>query len=368
MPKPICPYFGKCGGCAYQDVEYTVQLERKTSQLTSLTQFDEIKVISGKQYHYRNRMDLAFHADGLGFRKRGSWSKIIDIEKCAISNQKLNALLKEIRKFFNGVFCFDPKRKNGTFCYAVIRTPPKDSSVSLVLNKDSESLEKGISKIKEYACSSTAENVIVTLVPCNRNVSTSENYMVIKGRDMLLEKYRGFLFYFPVQGFFQVNHEVAEKIHTYCSKRFASYNTQAAHLLDLYGGVGTFGIINASYFHKVTMVENFPPSLKASRKNILLNRAKNARVIARDAKYLKGMDLPSPLFILLDPPRSGMHPKTLKQINELKAEMILYVSCNPKLLEKDLQELDHYQVKSMALFDMFPQTPHMEAVVELVKK
>lgn len=368
MVKPECPYFGRCGGCSTQDLEYEQQLEKKQNQLKEVVQFDDIKVIAGKEYHYRNRMDFVFHSEGLGLRERGFFYKFVGIEQCAISNSRLNQLLTETREFFEDVFYFDVKRRFGAFCYAVIRTPPGDSSVSIVLNKNDKKLDRAVQKIQEFAEITSAENLVVTFIPYNRNVSVSEEFQVLKGHELLEEIYLDHTFHYPLQGFFQVNHDLAEQVHRYCNTLLSSYETKEAHLIDLFAGVGTFGIINADLFKEVTIIENYQPALKAAEMNISQNQAENVKPVELDAKNLRNIELPEPFFLILDPPRSGIHPKTIKRINELKPEALLYVSCNPKHLVNDLAELDTFGIKSAALFDMFPQTPHMEAVVELVPK
>jgi len=256
---------------------------------------------------------------------------------------------------------------NGTYCYAVIRTPANDSSVSIVLNKKSKKKDEAVEYIKKFAKITSINNVIVTYIPHNRNVSISDEYEVIKGSDMLKSEYLGYSFNFPVQGFFQVNQEIAKKVHIYCRNLLSSPDFKNTQLLDLYGGVGTFGIINSPQFKKVIIVENFEAAVLAAEKNITENKIDNARTVCVDARNLKDLDLSGRLCIILDPPRSGMHPKTVKRLNELKPEVLIYVSCNPKHLGNDLLALDKYRIKSAALFDMFPQTPHLETVIELVK-
>jgi len=367
MMEPLCPNFGSCGGCSFQDIDYSQQLEDKKKLLAEAIRFNDIQVFSGREYNYRNRMDFVFHRGGLGLRERGSWYKMVNIENCPISNNKLNEILAEVREFFKDIFYFDVKRQFGTYCYAVIRTPANDSSVSIVLNKKSKKKDEAVEYIKDFAKITSINNVIVTYIPHNRNVSVSDEYDVIKGSDMLKSEYLGYNFYFPVQGFFQVNQEVAKKVHIYCRKLLTSPDFKNAQLLDLYGGVGTFGIINSSQFKEVIIVENYEPSVLAAQKNIAENKIGNARTVSVDARFLKDIELSESLCIILDPPRSGMHPKTVKHLNELKPKVLIYVSCNPKHLGNDLLTLNSYNIKSAALFDMFPQTPHMETVIELVK-
>lgn len=366
--EPLCPYFNNCGGCSSQHIDYPMQLENKKKALANAIHFSDIKTVSGKEYGYRNRMDMIFHSKGLGFRKKEQWKKTADVEKCLISNEKLNALIKEIRDFFKELDYFDVIKHTGTLRYAVIRTPDDDSSISFVLNEKSNRIKEAIETIKAFAKKTTANNVIITYTKPESDTSISEDFFVVKGKDMLREKYLGKEFIFPVQSFFQNNSEMAEKMHEHCHNLLKGYDTKNACLLDLYAGVGTFGINNAELFKHVTIIESDRLSIESANKNIEKNSIQNAKATALDAKYLKRIELPKPLFIIMDPPRSGMHPKTIEQINNLKPEAMIYISCNVNQLGKDLLKFKDYSIRSAALFDLFPQTTHSEAVIELTSK
>jgi len=398
MREPKCPYFGKCGGCATQHIPYAVQLENKKKRLAHGIKFDEIQVFSGEEFWYRNRMDMAFNAKGIGFREKGSWQKFVDVKQCVISNKRLNELVTEVREFFEGVDNFNPKDHTGTYRYAVIRTPQNDSSISFVLNQDSAKTGEAVEKVKAFAGKTSAKHILVTYKPAKTDQSIGDDYIVIKGSDTLTETLLGKTFTYSIQGFFQNNHAMAEKMHeyvrnllkTYCGSNSGSNgagqrsnvkgqmparrsqgvggSNVKGHLLDLYAGVGTFGIINADLFKSVTIVESFAGCIEAAQVNIAKNNVKNVEAIVMDAKQLRKINLSKPLYVVTDPPRAGMHPKTIKQLNELRPERIIYISCNVKQLEKDLPKfLKNYELKSAALFDLFPQTNHMESVVELVK-
>lgn len=368
MAEPLCPYFYKCGGCSSQHIDYPVQLENKKKALADAINFNDINVFSGKEYYYRNRMDMLFHPRGIGFRKKKKGHEIVDVCGCIISNEKLNTLIKELRNFFREIDSFNVKKQTGTFRYAVIRATSKNSSVSFVLNEDSTRLADAVDKIKEFAGKTTANNVVVTYVPSKIDESTSNEFFVVKGSDMLKEKYLGMEFIFSVQGFFQNNHELAEKMHEYCRNLLKSYETKEASLLDLYGGVGTLGIVNADLFKGATIIENNEQSIEAAKINTLENNIKNAEAVMLDAKNLKKIKLPHPLFAITDPPRTGMDQKTIQELNNLKPKVIIYISCNVSQLKKEVIKLKGYEIKSAALFDFFPQTQHSEAVVELVCK
>lgn len=367
MRKAICPYFGVCGGCSAQHIEYELQLENKKKMLSSALEFPDIQVFSGNEFWYRNRMDMVFHPTGIGFREKGKWWKAVDVKECMISNKRLNELISEVRDFFKEIDAFDVKKHTGTFRYAVIRTPSQDSDISFVLNSDSTRLSDALARVGEFAKITSSNNVLAAYVKPKSDLSVTEECFVIKGSDMLHETYFGKTFFYSAQGFFQNNYEMALKMHEYCHKLLSFYDTGKAHLLDLYGGVGTFGILNSDLFKNVTIVESYEPSILAAKRNIQANNVTNADAIVLDAKKLKNLDLPKPLFIITDPPRSGMHPETIHQLQKLEPEVIIYVSCNPQQVSKDIPKFKDYKIKSAALFDLFPQTLHMESVIELVR-
>ncbi len=368
MAIPQCKYFGTCGGCTSQHVEYSLQLENKKKNLQRATKLDNVSVYNSNEYNYRTRMDLMFSKNGLGFRKKGQWKEIVDIEECKISNQELNKFIAEVREFFKEPDYFDPGRNSGTLRYAVIRTPPGDSSISFVLNSDSTKIEEAIEKIKEYSEKTTVNNIVIAYVQSNTDMSLSDDYVIIKGTDKLKEGYLGKEFSYPIQGFFQNNHEMAEKMQEYCNKILRDYETQNSQLLDLYGGVGTFGVMNAELFKNVLIVENNKQSIDLALDNIKNNNIKNAEAMVLDARYIKRLKLNENLYVITDPPRSGMHPDTIIHLRKIKPKAIIYISCNVEQLAKDLVKFKEYKIVSAALFDLFPQTNHSEAIVEMKLK
>lgn len=360
----ICPYFGECGGCSTQHIPYEQQLEQKKNNLAKLINFDNIEVIYDEPFNYRNRMDFVFHPKGLGLRMKGDWKSIVDIKECPISNDKVNLLLKEVNNFFHHPDSFDIRKHKGTFKYAVIRAPTTGTSISFVLNDESTRLKEATETIQEFK--TTADNIIVTRVPPKTDHSIGSDYFIVKGSDQLQESFLNKTFHFNVQGFFQNNTKMAIKMQEYVNNILKQEQTSNHHLLDLYGGVGTFGIVNADLFKSTIIVEEFAPAIETAKENIKLNNAK-AEAHVLDAKNLKKLDLPSPLMVITDPPRSGMHPNTTKYLSIIKPDLIIYISCNPKQLAKDLHKFTNYEIHQAALFDLFPQTNHMETIITLKK-
>jgi tRNA/tmRNA/rRNA uracil-C5-methylase (TrmA/RlmC/RlmD family) len=311
-------------------------------------------------------MDFVFIPSGLGLRRRNDWKSSVRTEKCQIANERINSLMKEVADNFSDVDFFDIQKHSGTFRYAVIRATEIDSSISFVLNSDSMKINEAIERIKNFK--TTSNNILVTYVHSKTDNTTSDDYVVIKGKDLIEETLLGKVFCFPIQGFFQNNHNVAEMMQRYVSEKLQKYETKDAYLLDLYAGVGTFGIMNSGLFKETTIVESVKPAIDCAIKNIEKNHIKNAQAICLDASRIKKLQLKTPLYVITDPPRQGMDQKTIEQLNTLKPEVIIYISCNIGQLRKDIAKFPKYEMKSAAIFDMFPQTPHIETVVELVRK
>jgi len=336
--KPLCPYFGKCGGCELQHIEYPIQLENKKKTLQRAINFENIEVFSGYDYFYRNRLDVLFHKKGIGLRRKDRPGEIINIERCVICTEKVNSIITDMQKFFT-------ENDTRTFRSAIIRASDFDNAV--FFNLDHLRLKGAINKIGEF----NAKNIVV---------NTGNSVFPLKGNIFVREKLNKKSFYYYSGGFFQNNTKMAEKMIQYSRKILEKYDTKDAQLIDLYGGVGTFGISNADLFKKITVVENSRESVACAKMN---NRKIEA--IALDASKIKRLKLLPKLFMITDPPRSGMDQKTINTIKELKPEVIIYISCNPRQLEKDIKKFSKYKIESAALFDLFPQTNHIEAVVEL---
>lgn len=374
-----CQYFGNCGGCSAQHIPYELQLANSKKILAKqfLVDEEEVEVYSENEFNYRNRMDFIFHKNGLGLRKKGQWNRIVDISECQIAMPEVNSLLKEVREYFlgldSGIDYFDIVKQVGSLKYCLIRISKSgDSSLTFCLNEDSSGLKEAIETVKEYAKVSSANSVVIAYQPKERDQSTSENYFVVKGSDELCEDFLGKKYYYSSQGFFQNNPIVAEKMVSYVKGLFSKYSDiGSSQLLDLYGGVGTFGIALAELFEKVYVMELFAPSIDLAKKNISENGLGNISALVGDVKQFRklGFDENKKTYVLVDPPRSGIVPKALIRLKELAPCVLVYVSCNPNQLAKDLVKLRAwgYELKSTALFDLFPQTPHMEAVVELVR-
>ena len=377
MHTPLCPYFNQCGGCTTQHIPYDAQLANKKKALAQAISYDEtkIQVFSDKEYYYRNKIEFLFHPHGLGLRTKNP-SMIMNIDACVIAEEPINTLLKEIKTFFKTVDAYDRQKKTGTFLSVVIRTDGKEQGVCFLLSETSSKLREAVEYIEEYAKQSTAQHILIAYASVEKDNIVPTHSFALKGSNHLQTTYLGKTFSYPLLGFFQNNHTMAEKMQEYVHsllKKYALQHTDMppipqAHLLDLYAGVGTFGITNANLFKSVTMVESFEESTKATQKNIVTNGITHAEALTLDAKKIKKLSFPQLLFVITDPPRSGMDTETINALKKLSPEVIVYVSCNVQQLRKELMHLKNYTIKSAALFDLFPQTWHSEAVIELIRQ
>ena len=402
---PKCPLFGTCGGCSSQHIPYEVQVENKKKQVESLLRrarpdwTGELEAVAGAPFEYRNRMDFVFSPSisGVGLRVKGKWWDIVPVPDCPISNTSLNTLLQEVNdwaKETNGLQPFDIKKSQGTLRYAVIRTNKNgsDSSISFVLNEDSSRLQEHIEKIKAFAEHTSAKHVVITYVPAKNDMSISTEHFAVKesegqGEDgahddesaseseTLTETFLGRAMRYPVQGFFQNNPAMAERMLTHTREILQREikDKAGAYIADIYGGVGTFAIAVADLCALGITVESFEESTQFARKNLDENGFTHMKSVCIDAAQLKKLELEKKaagkdLFLILDPPRSGMHPKTILEINRLGPRLIVYISCNPEQLAKELVGFKSHSIESVTVFDLFPQTPHVETVVVLKKK
>lgn len=371
MQQPLCPYFGTCGGCSSQDVAYTEQLARKKSfVLEELKKNNiavtDVSVLSADPYGYRNRMDFAFVKEGVGLRKKGRWDDIIQIKHCPISNKKLNMLLAEVTAFAQqeAIDAFDVRTNIGTLKYAVIRTPEHGpSSISFILNTDSPRFEEQIALVKTFAANTTATNVVIGTVNAVTDMSVSDHIIVVKGASTLFETILGKTITYSSQAFFQNNTHMAETMVQHC-KEILTHTSENTLLIDLYGGAGTFGICLANTFSETHIIDNVQSNINCAQKNIEANKLINARATCADAKILSTY-IGKNATLIIDPPRAGLHKKVITAINALKPKTIIYISCNPAQMAKELPQLINHEAKSVAVFDLFPQTPHIETIAHL---
>lgn len=338
--RKVCPYSEFCGGCDLINLEYNKQLEYKSKKIEELIKRNfnnDIRInsiIYDKDFSYRNKILLHISQDKLGFFEQMS-NNIIDIEKCLLVNDKANNLIKSIRKFI----------KNNKKLKSVVIRISSNGDTMLIFNGDS--LEN---KILEYF---SMVDVIVL------------NNKTIKGQ-FIKERLGDKEFLIYPNSFFQVN--MFNTLNLYNEVRRMTYNKRYDNILDLYCGTGTIGIFLSDIATSVVGIEVIEDAVVAAKRNADINNVENIKFICGKVEdYIdrfNNIDL-----IIVDPPRSGLDKKTINNIKRINPKEIIYVSCDPMTLVRDLKELEEdYLIKEITPVDMFPNTHHVECVSVLHRK
>ena len=334
-----CPYFDICGGCSLQNVEYRIELEYKLQKINNLLKKNRINyqvkdiIKSAKRYNYRNKVSLKIEDNIIGYYEKDTHN-IVEINKCLLLNDAINDVIDDLPRL---------SIINGS---VIIRSNLKGELLLIIytdkLNKDG----------------------IKYLVNKHRISGIVLNDKCIFGSDFLVDKIDDYKFKISYNSFFQVNPYICKELF----KIVKDYTKDANNLIDLYSGVGTLSIVakeNASSVLGVEIIDNAAINAKT---NAMLNGVSNISFIASDTNkiisYLEGKD-----FVIVDPPRSGLTSKVIEGIKKYQVKNILYVSCDPNTLMRDLNLLlTDYKIIEFKLLDMFPNTYHVESVCVLEHK
>lgn len=352
--EPRCPYFGVCGGCLLQHIPYGEQLEFKKKKLEDVLGFEMNVMPSPKIYGHRNRIDLVITPQGIGFRRRGTWWDTVDIEGCEVFGEKSGMALKSLRELMEdfNLEPWDLKKAEGFLRYMVLREGKftGDFMVSLLT-------DKGFLPEEAAGYFPFASSIYWSINDTKSDVSYGEP-VKFWGKEFIMEKLDGVRYLIHPNSFFQTNSYQAVNL-----VRKVSELVEGERILDLYSGVGTFGVYLAKKGFKVEGVEVNPFAVEMARRNVELNGVEASFRVGedKDVESLGKYDT-----VVLDPPRAGLHPKLMRKILREKPENVIYVSCNPKTLSKNLDTLrEQYEIVDGEAFDMFPHTPHVEVVVQL---
>lgn len=350
----VCPYFGKCGGCAFQDVDYSEQIKRKEEFLNSLFGFDISVIPSDSPLHYRNRMDFVCAFGKIGLRKKGDFKTVVDIDECSIFSEKGNKVLKNVRNsVLNVLEFYDFIQHKGYLKYIVIRTG-EQTMVNFVTNDETPGIESVVETID-------AESIWWTINRTKSDTSYGEKYKYW-GSEHIIHKIGEYSFLIGPTSFFQTNGMDIIKPYSMI-KEFVEGFT-----LDLYSGVGTIGIFVSERAEHVVCIEKDIEAVDLSKKNIEINRVENVSVVKGDLRTVFLTDFENVDTIIVDPPRPGLGKKVVKKILLLQPKKIIYMSCNPRTQKQDIEFMKGYEIEEIQGYDLFPQTPHVETVAVLSKE
>lgn len=391
--QPVCPVYASCGGCQLQHLSYQEQLHFKQQQvadaLRRLGGLSEVRVepVLGMEHPWHYRHTVRLHAledrgiTRLGFYQEGT-HRLKAVGNCPLLPGEFPPLLRETSLVLS-------RFRGHGIREAVLRKGWGTGELLLILEG-----EKQLPAALQAALRALSEDfpALAGIVHLSGSRGAQNRQQVLLGRDYYLEKLAAVSFRVPARAFFQNNPSMAEVLvrtarafstgqgllSDTSNRRLASEpkerkaNSPDTSLLDLYCGVGLFSLTMASSFEKVLGIEENPAAIAAARANAAANGISHASFMAGKAEQmLPRLKLPSgrPDTVLLDPPRTGCHPEALQAIAALKPERVIYVSCNPATLARDLALLavQGYQAERIQPVDLFPQSHHVECIV-LIKR
>ena len=390
-PGEACEHFGICGGCVYQSLPYEEQLKIKGSQVKALLDpvvkpgSYEFQGIKGSPISdgYRNKMEFSFGDEfkggplSLGMHKRGSFYDIVTTPGCRIVHGDFCKILESTRAYFAelGTAFLGKLSHKGYLRHLLVRRAVKTGEilVDLVTTTQTEYLgtdmqeDQVLEGWKERLLGLELEGrfagILHTLNDSLADVVQSDHTDVLYGQDYFYEELLGLRFRISPFSFFQTNSLGAEVL--YDMARSYVGETKEKVVFDLYSGTGTIAQILAPVAKKVVGVEIVEEAVEAARMNAKLNGLENCEFLAGDVLKVIDEIQDKPDLIVLDPPRDGIHPKALNKIIEFGVERMVYISCKPTSLARDLVVLQErgYRVEKGGAVDMFPGTGNVEVVI-----
>ena len=397
---PKCAHFGVCGGCKWQNVDYSQQLQFKQKivrdSLQRIGGFYAVSVqptlSSPDVFFYRNKMEFSFSDKrwllsnqeqdekpkdfALGLHVPRRYDKIVDIDTCYLQSPESNRLLNLVKKFTreSGEKPWSTASHTGFWRHLVIREG-KHTGQRMVNVVTSEKNEALMNRLKEKILESgiPVSSFVNNINRSKGSTAFGEEEWTVWGDRIIEEKLGSYRFKISANSFFQTNTKQAERL--YDTVIDLSGFTGNEIVYDLYSGTGTISIYISKRVQRVLGVEAMEAAIQDARRNKALNQTENVEFVLGDVKdEMKRIEelmnvVGHPDVFIIDPPRAGLHPKSLQSILKLAPEKIVYVSCNPTTLARDLSEWkDRYILRYVQPVDMFPHTYHIETVALLERK
>lgn len=373
--KSECPYFYKCGGCQLWHMDYSAELEYKQKKVEDailrIGKIDtEVSPIVGCDLteRYRNKVQLPVSENGIGFYRRNSHD-VIDMDDCLLQTEQAKKIVDIVRDWIKKyeIKAYDEKENNGILRHIYLREGKEGVLLTLVVtDKDVPNINKLINSLK-----TDVVGIVLNINSKNTNVVLGRENITVFGKGTLADKIGDVEFEISPNSFYQVNALQTYKLYD-IARNMADLKGNET-LWDMYCGIGTIGQFMASKAGRIVGVEIVPEAIEDAKKNAVRNDIKNAEYYCGAAEDLadglikKGL---KPDVVILDPPRKGCDEKLLNTVVGANPERIVYVSCKPSTLARDLKYLTDkgYNVKKIVPVDMFPRTSHVECCVLLCRK
>jgi 23S rRNA (uracil1939-C5)-methyltransferase len=392
-----CPYFGRCGGCRLQHVAYPAQLLFKTKQVADVLErlgdlggFELRPIIGAPEiYGYRNKMEFTVTrprssrsaprgetASGIvvGLHEADRYDAVLDVERCLLQSDGMNALLDETRHFFleQGLSAYDQDSGEGLLRFLMLREGRRtQEAMANVVTAGPAVSELAPLADRLRGRVPPASSVVMNVNPKKASVAVGVEEHLLGGRDHVREQVGGLTFQISANSFFQTNTVQAERLFELVLESTELSGEET--VVDLYSGTGAISLLLARRCRWVYGIEVAPAAVDDAARNASANGIGNCTFLTGEVRFVlpslvaKGV---SAEVVVADPPRAGFHPKALLALRRLAPSRIVYVSCNPATLARDVSELVRggYRLRWVQPVDMFPHTPHIEAVARLDRR
>lgn len=381
-----CPYFGTCGGCALQDLAYADQLAVKRARLASTLgkhapALPPVDVIGMEDpWRYRNKAEFTFGASGdalsLGFHAARSFTRIVDLEDCLLVPEPAMRIARDARARCAdlGWPPYHPRTHQGTLRYLIVRHSRATGQVAASLIT-AQAPRDPIERMAQQLGQAHQELAMFVWGVTDRasDVAVPDTVDRLYGSETFEDRIGPFRVEVDPHTFLQTSSAQAERLYATVRDWLAAGGRVA---WDLYGGIGLLGFHLSPYFGTVHSIEGDPASSWLAGVNAQRNGIRNLRAhpgaveeVLRDRRFW--LQEGKPDAVVIDPPRNGMHPAAVDAVLSARPQAIVYVSCNPQTLARDLAILlgsfPRYRIEAWLGFDMFPHTPHVEVCVKLVR-
>lgn len=379
--QPKCGVCTACGGCQLQQLFYPAQLEYKTKKVADAFRRQKIEnlrvfptISAEKPYEYRNKIQVPIGRDPhghivSGFYRSGT-HKIIPIDKCWIEDPRAGKIILELKKLMKEFHYapYDEDTRSGLIRHVLVRTSAHydEVMVTIVTNKDEFKGKNNFVREWIKRCPSI-KSLIQNINTRDTNVILGEKERTLFGPSFIKDSILGVDFLISSKSFFQVNPEQVEKLYRKAIEYADLHKDE--NIFDAYCGIGTLSLCASKYVKKVTGVEIVKEAIVDAKKNASLNNFNNAEFLLGDAgevfeKLVSDGKKFSTVFV--DPPRKGLDQKFIGTLLRLEPEKVVYVSCDPETLARDIKQLsEKYNIINVQPVDMFPMTFHVETVVSL---
>ncbi|MDR3275263.1 MAG: 23S rRNA (uracil(1939)-C(5))-methyltransferase RlmD [Endomicrobium sp.] len=377
---PLCPSFNLCGGCSFQNVSYENQIKYKQKYIAELLDFTGVKISnilkSPRFWHYRNKMEFSFFNNkgiaDLGLHCKGSFDRYVSIPPCFIADKDFSQPVKLVKRFANdnNLTAHDNKTHEGFFRHLVLRKAANNNQllvniVTSAVDYETSFLEPLIKELKKFS-----DSIYWTFNSRKSDAVSADSLKLMHGQSFITERLsisrKNYFFNISPFSFFQTSSKGTEILYNEVLRLLNPSKEDV--LLDLYCGTGTIAVSIAQNVKKVIGIDLLGQAIDNAKENACINDIYNVEFSTSNAQDWVKENENSFNIIVLDPPRGGVAKNVVKFLIDSKAEKIVYISCNPSTLARDLKlitESGKYKVKEITPVDMFPQTYHIETLVLL---